>query len=184
MSIMRLNPLKITSLDSLAAFVKTQPKYPIESSSSAQTGSAISDCRVTSAFPAASHPKWSQPWQTWGSASSSSRNSLVGERLLLTQQVPAPSCWCCKLPGSWGQVLLQWAALSTVARSGWAFLPLLSDHSKANFKVVRKRWVVIAGWSQLLIPRTWEALLLEREGRNSHFTAQTGRVGRRESNLP
>lgn len=43
MSIMGLNPPKITSLDSLAAFVKMQPKYPIESSCSAQPGRAISD---------------------------------------------------------------------------------------------------------------------------------------------
>lgn len=54
-SIAGLSPLKIPSLESLAAFVKMQPKYLIESSSSAQTGSAISDCRVSSASPAASH---------------------------------------------------------------------------------------------------------------------------------
>ncbi|KAF2978214.1 hypothetical protein EK904_006779 [Melospiza melodia maxima] len=64
MSIMGLNPLKITSLDSLAAFVKMQPKYLIESSSPAPTGSAIYDCGVTSASPAASHGAQSQPWQT------------------------------------------------------------------------------------------------------------------------
>lgn len=65
MSIIGLNPLKITSLDSLAALVKMQPKYLIESSSSALSGSAIYDCGVTSASPAASHGARSQPWQTW-----------------------------------------------------------------------------------------------------------------------
>lgn len=55
MSMAGLSPLKIPSLESLAAFIKMQPKYPIESSSSAQTGSAIYVCRVTSASPAASH---------------------------------------------------------------------------------------------------------------------------------
>lgn len=53
-SIMGLNPLKIPSLESLAAFIKMQPKY-LESSSSAQTGSAIYVCRVTSVSQAASH---------------------------------------------------------------------------------------------------------------------------------
>lgn len=183
MSIMGLNPLKITSLDSLAAFIKTQLKYPIESSSSAQTSSAISDCRVTSASPAASHPVWSQPRQTWGGASSSSRSSLVGESLLLSQRVPAPSCWrhgVLQTPR-----LLEAGAASVISserssKRRMSTSSSLPDHSKANFKVVRKRRELTAGWSQLLIPRTWEALLSEREGRNSHFTAQTGRVGRRE----
>lgn len=66
-SIAGLNPLKILSLESLAAFVKMQPKYLIESSSSAQTDSAIYVCRVTSASPAASRrepePAWADvPW--------------------------------------------------------------------------------------------------------------------------
>lgn len=50
-----LSPLKIPYLESLVAFVKMRPKYLIESSSSAQTGSAIYVWRVTSASLAASH---------------------------------------------------------------------------------------------------------------------------------
>ena len=108
-SIVGLSPRKIPSLESLAAFVKTRPKYLIESSSSAQTNSAIYVCRVTSASLAASHwepepaqadvPRCQQRWVLSGWV-----------RAFCSHGEPRPQAagdmGCCKLPSSWRQVLL------------------------------------------------------------------------------
>lgn len=107
--IVGLSPLEIPSLESLAACIKTRPKYLIESSFSAQTGSAICVCRVTSASLAASHQEtepaqanmlWCQQWRDlsgWVRAF-----CLRGK----SQPQATGDTGHCKLSSSWRQVLL------------------------------------------------------------------------------
>lgn len=78
MSIMGLNPPKITSLDSLAAFVKMQPKYLIESSCSAQPGCAISDAE--SLLPARLGASPGRADASGAGSRSGNRSSRVGDR--------------------------------------------------------------------------------------------------------
>lgn len=104
-----LSPLKILSLESLAAFIKMRPKYLIESSSSAQTVSAIYVCRVTSASLAASHRE-PEPAQA-DVPRCQQRQELSGwVRAFCSHGEPRPRAagdtGCCKLPSSWRQVLL------------------------------------------------------------------------------
>lgn len=107
-SIMGLNPLKITSLDSLAAFVKpTKISHWIILLSSdrlcyfwRRSHSCLPGGFTPSAEPAPADVRRCQQQH---------QELSGGWSLLLAQQAPAPGCWRhggCKLPGSWGQLLL------------------------------------------------------------------------------
>lgn len=90
--IVGLSPLEIPSLESLAACIKTRPKYLIESSFSAQTGSAICVCSHF-CLPGCFTPRDGASPGKCAVVPAVAGSLWVGESLLLERQVPAPGYW-------------------------------------------------------------------------------------------